>query len=186
MDIISTLFLFSNSTGAELASSSPKGFGFNSNILEANVINIVILGSGVFYLLRDGIVNSLEDREKEIIRILEDAETRVKQSSLRLAEAEKQLNETNLVIQQLDEQAKATATKYTNEILTAGKIEMRKIGAVGRLRIERADLQCRKEIREHLSLLAVQRASNSFKHYFDPELQSKLIDHNISQLGGNL
>ena len=30
--------------------SSGKGFGFNSNFLEANVLNIALLVSGVFYL----------------------------------------------------------------------------------------------------------------------------------------
>jgi len=53
MDIIGNFLLISSIAEAELTSGSPKGFGFNSNVLEANVINIIILASGVFYLGRN-------------------------------------------------------------------------------------------------------------------------------------
>jgi hypothetical protein len=50
MDIIGNFLLISSIAESEAASEQLKGFGFNSNILEANVINIVILASGVVSL----------------------------------------------------------------------------------------------------------------------------------------
>jgi hypothetical protein len=47
MDITGNFSLISSILEAEASSASSRGFGFNSNILEANVINIVILASGV-------------------------------------------------------------------------------------------------------------------------------------------
>ena len=40
--------------------SSGKGFGFNSNFLEANVINIALLLTGVFYLGNNFLTSALE------------------------------------------------------------------------------------------------------------------------------
>jgi len=56
MDIM-TDFIFI----AEL--SSGKGFGFNPNFLESNVINIAILLSGVVYLGRNFLTSALESRQ---------------------------------------------------------------------------------------------------------------------------
>jgi len=55
MDIMNDFILI-----AEL--SSEKGFGFNPNFLEANVINIAILLFGVIYLGRNFFTSALESR----------------------------------------------------------------------------------------------------------------------------
>ena len=60
MEIMNDFLLISSL--AELASETKKGFGFNPNILEANVINIAILLSGVVYLGRNFLTSALESQ----------------------------------------------------------------------------------------------------------------------------
>jgi len=47
-------------------------------------------------------------------------------------------------------------------------------------------VQIKKQIQQHITNLAIERVSGQLKDYLTPKLQSKLIDTNISQLGGQL
>jgi len=85
------------STLAEL--SSGKGFGFNSNFLEANVINIALLLSGVVYLGRNFLTSALELRQQKVTEAIQEAEERLQQANARLLDSEKQLTEAQSVIE---------------------------------------------------------------------------------------
>ena len=78
MDNMGGFLLISN-----LASAS-RGFGFNSNILEANVLNIAILLSGVVYLGRNFLTSALELREQKVAEAIQEAEERLQQANARL------------------------------------------------------------------------------------------------------
>jgi pimeloyl-ACP methyl ester carboxylesterase len=108
MDIIGNFLLISSIAESEAASGQLKGFGFNSNILEANVINIVILASGVFYLGRSFLTSALELRQQKITEAIQEAEERLQQASSRLAESEKQMAQAKIVIEQIKKEALAT------------------------------------------------------------------------------
>ena len=77
MTIIGNFILIGALAEAELSTASASGFGFNSNFLEANVINIVILASGVVYLGRNFLTSALELRQQKITEALQEAEDRL-------------------------------------------------------------------------------------------------------------
>ena len=120
MDIIGNSLLISSIAGAELSAAASKGFGFNSNILEANVINIFILASGVFYLGRNFLSSALELRQQKITEAIQEAEERLQQASLRLSESEKQMTQAKIVIDQIKKEAENTARKVKETILAQG------------------------------------------------------------------
>lgn len=179
MDIMSD-FLFI----AEL--SSGKGFGFNPNFLEANVINIAILLSGVVYLGRNFLTSALESRQQKVAEAIQESEERLQQATVRLTEAEKQLTQAQIVIDQIKKEAETTARKVKETILAQGKLEIERLTNNGKSSIEKAEVQIRKQIQQHITNLAIERVSIQLKDYMKPNLQSKLIDKNISQLGGQL
>jgi F0F1-type ATP synthase membrane subunit b/b' len=179
MDIMSD-FLFI----AEL--SSGKGFAFNPNFLEANVINIAILLSGVVYLGRNFLTSALESRQQKVAEAIQESEERLQQASTRLMEAEKQLTEAQIVIDQIKKEAESTARKVKATILAQGKLDIERLTNNGKSSIEKAEVQIKKQIQQHVSNLALQRVSTQLKDYLKPNLQSKLIDTNTSQLGGQL
>lgn len=78
--------------------SSGKGFGFNSNFLEANVLNIALLVSGVFYLGKNFLTSALELRQQKVTEAIQEAEERLQQANTRLLDSEKQLTEAQTVI----------------------------------------------------------------------------------------
>jgi len=179
MDIM-TDFIFI----AEL--SSGKGFGLNPNFLESNVINIAILLSGVVYLGRNFLTSALESRQQKVAEAIQESEERLQQANKRLLEAEKQLAEAKLVIEQIKKDAELTARKVKETILAQGKLDIERLTNNGKSSIEKAEIQIRKQIQQHITNLAIQRVSGQMKSYLTSNLQSKLIDSNISQLGGQI
>lgn len=180
MDNMVGFLLISN-----LASAS-RGFGFNSNILEANVLNIAILLSGVVYLGRNFLTSALELREQKVAEAIQEAEERLQQANARLLESEKQLAEAQNVIGQIKKEAENTARTVKETILAQGKLDIERLTNNGKSSIEKAELQIKKQIQQHITDLAIQRVSLQLKDYMTPTLQSKVIESNISQLGGQL
>lgn len=166
--------------------ASGKGFGLNPNFLESNVINIAILLSGVIYLGRNFLTSALESRQQKVAEAIQESEERLQQANKRLLEAEKQLKEAKLVIDQIKKEAESTARKVKETILAQGKLDIERLTNNGKSSIEKAEVQIRKQIQQHITNLAIQRVSVQIKSYLTPSLQSKLIDTNISQLGGQL
>jgi F-type H+-transporting ATPase subunit b len=89
--------------------SSGKGFGFNSNFLEANVLNIALLVSGVFYLGQNFLTSALELRQQK------DTEALVN-------EATQQLNtQKDKALLALEEQVNTLSEQIKNKLLS-GKL----------------------------------------------------------------
>ena len=166
--------------------SSGKGFGFNSNFLEANVLNIALLVSGVFYLGKNFLTSALELRQQKVTEAIQEAEERLQQANTRLLDSEKQLTEAQTVIAKIKKEAQTTARTVKETILAQGKLDIERLTNNGKSSIEKAELQIKKQIQQRITNLAIERVSTQLKDYMTPSLQSKVIDNNIAQLGGQL
>jgi F-type H+-transporting ATPase subunit b len=169
---------------AELTSG--KGFGFNSNFLEANVLNIALLLSGVIYLGRNFLTSALELRQQKVTEAIQEAEERLQQANARLLDSEKQLTEAQSVIEKIKKEAETTARTVKETILAQGKVDIERLTNNGKNSIEQAEMQIKKQIQQRITDLAMERVSNQLQDYMTPSLQSKVVDNNIAQLGGQL
>ena len=166
--------------------SSGKGFGFNSNFLEANVLNIALLLSGVIYLGRNFLTSALELRQQKVTEAIQEAEERLQQANARLLDSEKQLTEAQSVIEKIKKEAETTARTVKETILAQGKVDIERLTNNGKNSIEQAEMQIKKQIQQRITDLAIERVSNQLQDYMTPSLQSKVVDNNIAQLGGQL
>ena len=166
--------------------SSGKGFGFNSNFLEANVINIALLLSGVIYLGKNFLTSALELRQQKVTEAIQEEEERLQQANSRLLDSEKQLAEAQSVIEKIKKEAETTARTVKETILAQGKVDIERLTNNGKSNIEQAELQIKKQIQQRIANLALERVSTQLQDYMTPSLQSKVIDNNISELGGQL
>ena len=91
--------------------------GFNSNFLEANVLNIFLLLSGLIYVLKQFLGSALSLRQEKVLFAINESEERLQQATIRLNEAEKQLAQTQIIIDQIIKEAKITAEKVRYSIL---------------------------------------------------------------------
>lgn len=163
-----------------------KSWGFNPDFLEANVINITLLLSGLIYILRNFLGAILVSRQEKVLLAIQESEERLKQANERLEESQKQLNQTKIVITQIRQESEVTAQKVRDAILAQGKLDIEKLTASGKNSIANAELQIKKQIQQQITTLAIRRVTLELKSNMNSTLQSNIIDNNIMKLGAKI
>lgn len=150
------------------------------------MINIAILLSGTIYLGKNFLTSALELRQQKVTEAIQEAEERLQEANSRLLDSEKQLAEAQTVIEKIKKEAETTARTVKETILAQGKVDIERMTNNGKSNIEQAELQIKKQIQQRIANLALDRVSTQLQDYMTPSLQSKVIDNNISELGGQL
>lgn len=162
------------------------GFSLNTDFLESNIINIFILLSGLVYVLRKFLGNILLVRQEKVLNAIQESEERLRQAKIRLVASEKQLAQTQTIINEIQEDAKTTAAKVRESILTQGSMDIERLTQASKASIASAESQVREEIQEQIINLSIRKATLKLKNELKPIIQSKIIDNSISQLGGQI
>nr|ARO90912.1 ATP synthase CF0 subunit B [Corynoplastis japonica] len=161
--------------------SQAKGFGINSlffistlHLAETNIVNISILVALIIYYGKQFLLPTLyQSRQQKVLVAIQEAEDKLQKASIRLNESEKQLAQTQLVIEQckIKQEAEKTALKVKQLIIEQGK---------------NAEQQIRRQIQQQISTLAIKRVTLDLKNKVNDKIQSQIIDDNIAKLGGSL
>nr|YP_009396597.1 ATP synthase CF0 subunit I [Vertebrata australis]ARW65783.1 ATP synthase CF0 subunit I [Vertebrata australis] len=163
-----------------------SGLSFNSNFLEANVFNILLLLFGLIYVLKNFLGSILNDRQKKVLVAIRESEERLDQANIRLGEAEKQLAQTQIIINQIINEAEATAKKVRESILEQGKFDIEKLTQSSKVSVKFAENQVRLQIQQQITSLAIQKVTAGFKSQINSMMHSKIIDQSIMQLEGEI
>nr|YP_009394952.1 ATP synthase CF0 subunit I [Polysiphonia stricta]ARW63514.1 ATP synthase CF0 subunit I [Polysiphonia stricta] len=169
--------------GQELVSS---GVSFNSNLLEANVLNILLLLSGLIYVLRKFLGSVLDDRQNKVLFAIRESEERLKQANVRLNEAEKQLAQTQIIINEIINEAEITARKVRESILEQGKLDIDKLTQSSKASVKFAENTVKLQIQQQITALALQKVEKQLKSQINAVMQNKIIDQSIVQLEGKI
>lgn len=160
-----------------------QDFGLNTNFLEANVINIILLFSGLVYLLRQFLGALLLTRQKKVLAAIQEAEDRLQKASSRLVESEKQFKQTEIVMKQIEQEAMMTAAKVRQSILDQGRLDIERLTEAGKVSIRIAERQVREQIQQQITQLAIRQVSLDLKQQITHTIQCKIVDESIKQLG---
>nr|YP_009395165.1 ATP synthase CF0 subunit I [Bryothamnion seaforthii]ARW63933.1 ATP synthase CF0 subunit I [Bryothamnion seaforthii] len=163
---------------------SNSSISFNTNFLEANVLNILILLLGLIYILRKFLGSILSERQNKVLFAIRESEERLEQASLRLTEAEKQLEQTQIIINQIIEEAEVTAKRVRQSILEQGKLDIDKLTLSSKSSVKFAETQVRLQIQQQITALAIKKVSVQLNSRMTSIMQTKIIDQNIMQLQG--
>ncbi len=162
------------------------GISFNSNFLEANVLNIMLLLFGLIYVLKQFLGSILIIRQEKVLFAISECEEKLEQAKSRLSESEKQLEQTQVVINQIMSDAEITAKKVRQSILEKGKLDVDKLINSSKANIAVAENQIKQEIKQQVTTLAIQKVGISLKAQVDTTMQAKIIDDNILKLRGDI
>jgi F-type H+-transporting ATPase subunit b len=162
------------------------GFGLNTDFLEANVINIVLLFSGLVYVLKQFLGSTLSTRQQKVLTAIQESEERLQKANTRLVESEKQFKQTEMVIKQIEQEAIVTAEKVRNSILAQGKLDIQRLTEAGKVSIAIAERQVREQIQQQITHLAIRQVTLDLEKQMNLSIQSKIIDENIMKLGDKL
>ena len=179
MNIAGAYFLNSLS----LLSHSEGGFGLNSDIFETNIVNLAILWFGLFTFLKDPLASSLSERKSKIQVAIQDAEEQLEQAKVRLAQAQKQSSQLNLVLGPIKEDAEVSAQKIKDSVLAQGKKDIESITLRAKNQILSLESQIKGQVFSHIVDLALKRVQSQLETTLSQDMQVKIIDANISRLG---
>jgi len=164
-----------------------EGISLNTDILETGLINILALLAILIYTGRDFLGSLLEERRTTIVKGVQDAEDRLNEAKTRLAEAQKQLNQANLVISEIKNETIATKKLLLESDAFQAKKDLT-------VRFERAlatfrskERQIFVEIKQQIIALVLQRTVSRVQETFkSKERATALINETINKLEGDL
>jgi F-type H+-transporting ATPase subunit b len=161
---------------------SDLSIGLNPDIFETNVINITILLGGIIYLGSNALSAALVERQQKILGTIQEAEERLQQAIVRLAESEKQLAQAQIVIDSIKTDAGKTAQQVKSTILNDGKAEIERLTSAAKSQITTIEAKVRKQISDYVVALALKRVTLQLEGNLTPNAQQQIIDRNISKL----
>jgi F-type H+-transporting ATPase subunit b len=161
---------------------SDGGVSFNGDIFEANLVNLVLLDGGLFYLLSGALSESLSERQQKILGAIQESEERLQEATTRLTESETQLAQAQMVIDTIQKDAEQTASQVKSSILTDGKTEIERLTSSAKAQIGTIEAKVRKQISDYVVSLALQRITAQLEGKLNSSLQQQIIDRNISKL----
>jgi F-type H+-transporting ATPase subunit b len=173
-----------NQTLNSFSTQISGGVSLNTDIFEANLINLILLGGGLFYLLSGALSESLSERQQKILGAIQESEERLQEATTRLTESETQLAQAQMVIESIKTDAQQTASQVKSTILTDGKSEIERLTATAKAQIGTIEARVRKQISDYVATLALQRITAQLEGKLNSSLQQKIIDRNISKLAG--
>ena len=163
---------------------SDGGVSFNGDIFEANLVNLILLDGGLFYLLSGALSESLSERQQKILGAIQESEERLQEATTRLTESETQLAQAQMVIDTIQKDAEQTASQVKSSILTDGKTEIERLTSSAKAQIGTIEAKVRKQISDYVASLALQRITAQLEGKLNSSLQQQIIDRNISKLAG--
>ena len=156
---------------------------FNSNILETNVINILILLGVLLYANKVSFSKSLSDRQLEIIKVIENAQNDVVNASNYYYQAEKGFTQSLFWLQSW----KSLYEKEKIEIVTK-KYSLVKTGLIETFSttenlIKNFENKAFLSLQRYVIYLTVSKILRKFLLLSEGE-QSKLVEVTLSKIGG--
>ena len=171
-----------NQTLNSFSTQIAEGVSFNPDIFEANLVNLIILVGGLFYLLSGALSESLSERQQKILGAIQESEERLEEATKKLADSETQLAQAQLVIESIGKDAEVTAQQVKSTILTDGKSEIERLTAAAKGQISTIESRVRKQISDYVVTLALKRITMQLEGKLNSGLQEQIIDRNISKL----
>jgi len=171
-----------NQTLDRFSTQIAEGVSFNPDIFEANLVNLVILVGGLFYLLSGALSESLSERQQKILGAIQESEERLEEATKKLTDSETQLAQAQMVIESIGKDAQVTAQQVKSTILTDGKTEIERLTSAAKGQIGTIEARVRKQISDYVVALALKRITMQLEGKLNSSLQQQIIDINISKL----
>jgi F-type H+-transporting ATPase subunit b len=92
-----------------------QGFGFNTNLIETNVLNLAVVIGVVIKVVGDSLRSLLDQRRSTILSTLQEADLKAKEAKQRLEAAQRTLEEARLRVQEIRIQTIQTVEREKSE-----------------------------------------------------------------------
>ena len=161
-----------------------ESFRLNTDILETNLINILILVVVLVQFVGGALTTSLADRKQKIIDNINDAETRLSEAKERLADANMQLAQTKVAIDKIISELQTTKVNIIKTGAERIYQEMLSQMKSAELAISLQEQKLLTQIKQQILTLAIKRVVTKLKQDLTISQHVLIINKCIKRLGG--
>ena len=154
--------------------------GLLDKIFEANLVNLILLDGGLFYILSGALSENLLERKKKILEAIQESEEKLKEATTRLTESRKNLAQANMLVESIQKDAEKTAAKKKRAIAEACVKEVDMLGVKTKLQIATMESRVRKQISDYVLGEALQRTTRELTGKLSDTLQYRILQRSIS------
>lgn len=169
---------------AEMAAEEAGGFGFDFNILETNLINLVIIIGVLFYFGRKVVGKTLSDRRARIETEIQAAEKRAKDAAASLAQQQQNLASAQAEAERIRKGAEENAQKAKEKILAQTATDIQRLKETANQDLNSETERAIASLRASVVAKALQKVESQLQTGVDSATQQKLIDRSIALLEG--
>jgi F-type H+-transporting ATPase subunit b len=169
---------------AEAGVEASEEGGFIANILEANLINLLIVIGVVVYFGRGFLGKILSERRSTIESALKDVEERRQKAAAALADEQQKLAQAQQEAARIRSAAEERSVAVKAALLADADVEVQRMreGLSQDLNAERE--RAIADLRQRVSTLALQKAESELPSRMTDELQTNMINRSIAMIGG--
>jgi F-type H+-transporting ATPase subunit b len=166
--------------------SLAEGFGFNTNLLETNILNLAVVLPLVFSLGKDTLTSILDTRREKILSSLRSADDRFKQAQLELDAAKSELALAADKVKEIQNEGQKTMEALRlEETKRYEELHQR----FDDLKTETVRLEEEKVVnafRQQLINVAFEKAIEGIRSRMNEKLHRKYIDSKIALMNSSL
>lgn len=166
-----------------LLASETKGFGLNFDILESNIINLAIVIGILIYFGKGFLGSKLEERREAIETAIKEAEARQKQAASALAEQQQKLQMAKKEAERIRAEAQTNAESAREAVLAQSAKDIERLKAAAQQDMSSQQDRVMQELRQRVSAMAVEKVRSRLPEILNQDVQTKLVDQSIAQLG---
>jgi F-type H+-transporting ATPase subunit b len=154
-------------------------FGFNTNILETNVLNLAVVLAIVVTYVGDALRSLLENRKQSIVNTFQEADQRALEARERVAQAKLQLEQAKTKAQQIREQARLTIEQERNQIVSQNQEDIKRLTLLQNETLQFEQQKAQNELAQKLVRLALQQVREKLAKKLNTSIHNAINNFQI-------
>lgn len=156
-----------------------EGFGFNTNILETNIINLAVVVAVVFTFVGDALRSLLENRKQTVLNNLREADQRAAEAQEKLNQAKSQLELAKTKASDIREQGFVTAEQEKLQTISQAEKDVLRLEELKDETIKLQQQKALSQISQQVVTLALTKVREKLTKSLDSAFHSSVNNFNI-------
>jgi len=154
-------------------------FGFNTNILETNVLNLAVVLAIVITYVGDALRGLLANRKQTILNNFREADQRASEAQERLNQARIQLDQAKTKAQQIGEQALITVEQEKKQFVRQTQEDIKRLGILQQETLKFEQQKAQNQLAQKLVRLALHQVREKLHQRLNNSLHSAVNNFQI-------
>lgn len=154
-------------------------FGFNTNILETNVLNLAVVLAVVVTYIGDALRGLLENRKQNILNNFREADQRASEAQERLNKARLQLEQAQTKAKQIRDQALVTIEQEKNQIVRQNQEDIKRLSVIQQETLQFEQQKVQNELAQKLVRLALHQVREKLTQRLNSSIHSAVNNFQI-------